>query len=43
MKRRKLQDGCEEIFLETWALHEDIERVCALAERPPPKQAASGN
>jgi hypothetical protein len=29
MKRRKLQDGWDEIFLEPWALHEDIERVRA--------------
>ena len=43
MKRRKLQDGWEEIFLETWALHEDIERARVLAERPPPRQEASGN
>ncbi len=43
MKRRKLQDGWEEIFLEPWALHEDIERVRALVELPPPRQAASGN
>ncbi len=43
MKRRKLQDGWEEIFLEPWALHEDIERVRTLAERPPPRQEASGN
>jgi len=43
MNRRKLQDGWEEIFLEPWALHEDIERVRALAEMPPPRQAASGN
>ena len=43
MKRRKLQDGWEEIFLKPWALHEDIERVRALAEMPPPRQAASGN
>jgi hypothetical protein len=28
MKRRKLQDGWDEIFLEPWALHE-ISSVCA--------------
>ena len=43
VKRGKLQDGWEEIFLEPCALHEDIERVRALAEIPPPRQAASGN
>ncbi len=43
MNRRKLQDGWEEIFLEPWALHEDIERVRALAEMPPSGQAAAGN
>jgi len=43
MKRPKLQDGWDEIFLEPWALHEDIERVRALAEMPPPRQAVSGN
>jgi hypothetical protein len=43
MTRRKLRDGWDEIFLEPWALREDIERVRALAEMPPPRSAASGN
>ena len=41
MKRRKLQDGWKEIFLEPWASREDIERP--LGEMRPPRRAASGN
>jgi hypothetical protein len=41
MKRRKLQDGWQEIFLETWASPEDIERP--LGEMRPPRRAASGH
>jgi hypothetical protein len=41
MKRRKLPKGWDEIFLEPWALREDIERP--LGEMSPPKQAASGD
>jgi hypothetical protein len=40
MKRRKLQKGWDEIFLEAWASREDIE--CPLGEMAPPKRAASG-
>lgn len=41
MKRRKLQDGWKEIFLERWASREDIRRP--LGEMRPPKRAASGD
>lgn len=40
MKRRKLQNGWKEIFLEPWASREDIERP--LGEMRPPSRAASG-
>jgi len=40
MKRRKLPEGWDEIFLEPWASREDIERP--LGEMQPPKRASSG-
>jgi hypothetical protein len=40
MKRRKLQDGWKEIFMEPWASREDIERP--LGDTRPPSRAPSG-
>jgi hypothetical protein len=40
MKRRKLSEGWEDIFLEAWASREVIERP--LGETPPPRERASG-
>jgi len=40
MKRRKLSNGWDEIFLEPWASREDIERP--LGEMRPPRRAGSG-
>jgi len=40
MKRRKLQDGWKDIFLEPWASREDIERP--LGDTRPPSRMASG-
>jgi hypothetical protein len=40
MKRRKLQNGWKEIFLEPWASRQDIERP--LGDTRPPSRAASG-
>jgi hypothetical protein len=40
MKRRQLQDGWKEIFLEPWATREDIDRE--LGDTPPPRRVASG-
>jgi hypothetical protein len=41
MKRRKLQKGWDEIFLEAWASRDDIE--CPLGEMRPPRRATSGD
>jgi hypothetical protein len=41
MKRRKLLNGWDEIFLEPWASREDIERP--LGEMRPPRRAGSGD
>lgn len=40
MKRRKLQDGWKDIFLEPWASAEDLARQ--LGDMPPPRRAAHG-